>query len=345
MLLEAIHAYLLPDGRDIGTWVPADGHIFVTSYRIIFLGSPWDPDGMLLCVYMYMHVHMSISPTIIHHPSIHLSIDSFMYAFIHLSIHLSIHPPINPSIHLSIHPSIDSFIDLFIHTYIHSNVYLSIYLFLYLSIHSVDPNILVTRSMPVSSIYRMKELTQIPTSPTVDYVTTRGLQIRSTTSEVRNIWREIVSPWQVYLWASQWNQPPWNKDTLYSMCNFKCSKLCFIQLWNEDTPVFYGQLKMSQTMLYSTLKWGHPIIIIISSLCVCILYITKPPRLTWQCYYVYYIHGTMYHHCICNYTEFRPRSLPDWHDFIDYVYAGTMYHCICNYTEFRPKGWRGLKGC
>ena len=181
MILEAIHAYLLPDGRDIGTWVPADGHIFVTSYRVIFLGSPWDPDGMLLCVYMYMHVYMSISPTIIH-PSIHPSIDSFMYTSIHLFIHLFIHSSIHPSILLSIYSSTHPFI------------LISIYLFLYLSIYSVDPNILVTRSMPVSSIYRMKELTQIPTSPTVDYVTTRGLQIRSTTSEVRNIWREIVSP-------------------------------------------------------------------------------------------------------------------------------------------------------
>ena len=45
MVLDAIHCYLLPDGRDIGSFVPADGHVFVTSYRVIFLGSPWDPEG------------------------------------------------------------------------------------------------------------------------------------------------------------------------------------------------------------------------------------------------------------------------------------------------------------
>ena len=45
MIMDAIHCYLLPDGRDIRSLVPADGYVFVTSYRIIFLGSPWDPEG------------------------------------------------------------------------------------------------------------------------------------------------------------------------------------------------------------------------------------------------------------------------------------------------------------
>lgn len=45
MIMDSIHCYLLPDGRDIGSMVPADGYVFVTSYRIIFLGSPWDPEG------------------------------------------------------------------------------------------------------------------------------------------------------------------------------------------------------------------------------------------------------------------------------------------------------------
>lgn len=45
MIMDSIHCYLLPDGRDIGSLVPADGYVFVTSYRIIFLGSPWDPEG------------------------------------------------------------------------------------------------------------------------------------------------------------------------------------------------------------------------------------------------------------------------------------------------------------
>ena len=46
MLLDGIHCYLLPDGRDSGRLVPADGHVFLSSYRIIFLGSPCDPTGM-----------------------------------------------------------------------------------------------------------------------------------------------------------------------------------------------------------------------------------------------------------------------------------------------------------
>ncbi len=112
MIMDAIHCYLLPDGRDIGSLVPADGYVFVTSYRIIFLGSPWDPEGS-------------------HTVPVQL-------------------PTTNSVISLSV----------------------------------VDPNILVTRSMPISSIYRIKELSQIPASLTMDCVVTRGIQIRSVTAEV-----------------------------------------------------------------------------------------------------------------------------------------------------------------
>ena len=57
-------------------------------------------------------------------------------------------------------------------------------LFIIFLLSLVDPNILVTRSMPISSIYRIKELSQIPASLTLDCVVTRGIQLRSVTSEV-----------------------------------------------------------------------------------------------------------------------------------------------------------------
>ena len=43
--MEGVHAYLLPDGRENQLLVPAEGHIFLTSYRIIFLGTPCHPQG------------------------------------------------------------------------------------------------------------------------------------------------------------------------------------------------------------------------------------------------------------------------------------------------------------
>lgn len=45
MILEGIHTFLLRDGRDTGRLVPADGHVYLTSYRVVFLGAPWDPEG------------------------------------------------------------------------------------------------------------------------------------------------------------------------------------------------------------------------------------------------------------------------------------------------------------
>ena len=44
-LEQGLHAYLLADGRDNGLLVPADGHVFLTSYRVIFLGTPCDAQG------------------------------------------------------------------------------------------------------------------------------------------------------------------------------------------------------------------------------------------------------------------------------------------------------------
>ena len=42
LLEQGLHAYLLCDGRENGLLVPADGHVFLTSYRVIFLGTPCD---------------------------------------------------------------------------------------------------------------------------------------------------------------------------------------------------------------------------------------------------------------------------------------------------------------
>ena len=50
MIGEGLHCYLLTDGRDNGLLVPADGHVFVTSYRVIFLGTPCNPQGILVYI-------------------------------------------------------------------------------------------------------------------------------------------------------------------------------------------------------------------------------------------------------------------------------------------------------
>lgn len=40
---QALHCFLLPDGRETGDSLPAEGYIFVTSYRVMFIGTPCDP--------------------------------------------------------------------------------------------------------------------------------------------------------------------------------------------------------------------------------------------------------------------------------------------------------------
>lgn len=40
---QALHCFLLPDVRDTGDGLPAEGYIFVTSYRVMFIGTPCDP--------------------------------------------------------------------------------------------------------------------------------------------------------------------------------------------------------------------------------------------------------------------------------------------------------------
>lgn len=54
--MEGLRVYLIPDGREEGTGgtlggpalLPAEGAIFLTTYRIIFKGTPCDPLGKLL---------------------------------------------------------------------------------------------------------------------------------------------------------------------------------------------------------------------------------------------------------------------------------------------------------
>ena len=40
---QTLHCFLLPDGRESGDSLPAEGYIFVTSYRVMFIGTPCDP--------------------------------------------------------------------------------------------------------------------------------------------------------------------------------------------------------------------------------------------------------------------------------------------------------------
>ena len=56
LIRDGIPCYLLDDGRENGLLVPADGHVFVTSYRIMFLGTPCNPQGTL---YIRMHAKWS----------------------------------------------------------------------------------------------------------------------------------------------------------------------------------------------------------------------------------------------------------------------------------------------
>ena len=48
MIVDGVHAFLLLDGRSTGKLIPADGNVFVTSYRVIFVGTPCDTSGMSL---------------------------------------------------------------------------------------------------------------------------------------------------------------------------------------------------------------------------------------------------------------------------------------------------------
>lgn len=55
-MLEGLRVYLLPDGREEGSGgsiggpalLPAEGAVFLTTYRVIFTGMPTDPLGEAL---------------------------------------------------------------------------------------------------------------------------------------------------------------------------------------------------------------------------------------------------------------------------------------------------------
>jgi myotubularin-related protein 5/13 len=55
IVMDGLRAYLVPDGREEGTGniggpilLPAEGAIFLTTYRIIFKGIPCDPLGLMM---------------------------------------------------------------------------------------------------------------------------------------------------------------------------------------------------------------------------------------------------------------------------------------------------------
>ena len=52
IVMEGLRVYLIPDGREEGAGcmggpilLPAEGAVFLTTYRIIFKGTPCDPLG------------------------------------------------------------------------------------------------------------------------------------------------------------------------------------------------------------------------------------------------------------------------------------------------------------
>ena len=50
IVMDGLRVYLIPDGREEGATVgpvliPAEGAIFLTTYRVIFRGTPCDPLG------------------------------------------------------------------------------------------------------------------------------------------------------------------------------------------------------------------------------------------------------------------------------------------------------------
>ncbi|XP_064399586.1 myotubularin-related protein 5-like isoform X3 [Halichondria panicea] len=50
LLEQGVHAFLLPDGRDNNHLTPSDGQVFLTSYRLIFIGTPCDVQAPNLVV-------------------------------------------------------------------------------------------------------------------------------------------------------------------------------------------------------------------------------------------------------------------------------------------------------
>ena len=40
----SVRSYLLPDGRDSASSLPAEGYLFITTFRVVFIGTPCDPN-------------------------------------------------------------------------------------------------------------------------------------------------------------------------------------------------------------------------------------------------------------------------------------------------------------
>ena len=58
VVTDGMRSYLLPDGREVGLsfsgmngpkFLPAEGAVYVTTYRVIFLGLPCDSNGICKC--------------------------------------------------------------------------------------------------------------------------------------------------------------------------------------------------------------------------------------------------------------------------------------------------------
>ena len=55
---ESLCCFLLPDGRENGLLLPAKGHVFVTSYRILFIGTPSNPQGTCSKIIIMIPTHL-----------------------------------------------------------------------------------------------------------------------------------------------------------------------------------------------------------------------------------------------------------------------------------------------
>lgn len=63
LVMDAMRVHLIPDGREEATGLmggppllPAEGAIFLTTYRLIFKGTPTDPLGEI----QYTHAHTQL---------------------------------------------------------------------------------------------------------------------------------------------------------------------------------------------------------------------------------------------------------------------------------------------
>lgn len=67
VIMDGLRVYLLPDGREEGLtglpktppYLPAEGAIFLTNYRIVFKGIPCDPFGRLITFIVYSDIKNS----------------------------------------------------------------------------------------------------------------------------------------------------------------------------------------------------------------------------------------------------------------------------------------------